>query len=197
VGEPEPILTETMAELYAQQGHREEALRVYRILVEQSPADDRLRQRMRALEQEAQEHSGGARRPAYAASATGGESVESFFRALVSARPGQNGEPGGSAPSGTVNEERGPGAPTRPASGPLSLSAIFGEESAQMPATPAPPQPVPEPASPGGDAFSFDQFFGAKSPQSGGTSPPGRVTHSAGLEEDLDQFQNWLKSLKK
>ena len=34
-----PFVTETMAELYLQQGHREEALHVYRALLEQRPAD--------------------------------------------------------------------------------------------------------------------------------------------------------------
>ena len=45
-----PFVTETMAELYLQQGHRAEALRVYRALLEQRPGDATLRGKVAALE---------------------------------------------------------------------------------------------------------------------------------------------------
>ncbi len=180
--EPEPVLTETMAELYARQGHFGEALAVYRRLVERQPNDRRLADRVRELE--AMDHTG-ARRLSYIAMDTGGESVESFFRALVEARP-----MGAGAPSpGRSEPDDGSGAPTRPASDPLSLSAIFGEESPQS----APPA-EPTPPSGGSDAFSFDQFFGSTSSGSDSASRP-RGTGPGG--EDLDQFQHWLKGLKR
>ena len=180
--EPEPVLTETMAELYARQGHIAEALAVYRRLVERQPNDRRLSDRVRELE--AMDHTG-ARRLSYIAVDTGGESVESFFRALVAARP----MGAGGAARGAAELDDGSGAPTRPASDPLSLSAIFGEESASA-APPAEPM-----TSPGAtDAFSFDQFFGGSTPGSAGGSNP-RGTGPGG--EDLDQFQHWLKSLKR
>lgn len=47
-----PFVTETMAELYLQQGHREEALRVYRALLEQRPGDPGLQGRVAMLEGE-------------------------------------------------------------------------------------------------------------------------------------------------
>lgn len=49
--EPEssPFVTETMAELYLQQGHRDEALKVYRALLEQRPSDAGLRAKIDAL----------------------------------------------------------------------------------------------------------------------------------------------------
>jgi hypothetical protein len=47
-----PFVTETMAELYLQQGHREEALRVYRALLEQRPGDSALAARVAAVESE-------------------------------------------------------------------------------------------------------------------------------------------------
>lgn len=180
--EPEPVLTETMAELYARQGHIPEALAVYRRLVERHPDDGRLADRVRALE--AMDHTG-ARRLSYIAMDTGGESVESFFRALVDARPMGAGR---SVPA-PVESDDGSGAPTRPASGPLSLSAIFGEEAA-VAKPPADSLPTPG----GTDAFSFDQFFGGPTPGPGGASHP-RTTGPGG--EDLDQFQHWLKSLKR
>src|SRR2546422_8135644 len=45
----EPVLTETMADLYLKQGHSEEALRVYQALLAQRPDDARLRARVAAL----------------------------------------------------------------------------------------------------------------------------------------------------
>ena len=47
---PAAFVTETMAELYLQQGFRDEALGVYRQLLQQSPGDDALRDRVAQLE---------------------------------------------------------------------------------------------------------------------------------------------------
>jgi len=47
---PSPFVTETMAELYLQQGFREEALNVYRQLLAQNPDDRGLAERVRHLE---------------------------------------------------------------------------------------------------------------------------------------------------
>jgi len=187
VGEPEPVMTETMAELYARQGHTAEALRVYRALAEKQPGDARLRERIKELEAR-----GGSapRRHTFVAVETGGESVESFFRSLAEARPGSGGVIPGFEPAGTEDNS---GAPTRPARDPLSLSAIFGEE----PARAQPPQDdgaaASKPAG-GPDAFSFDQFFGGPGAAGPSSAPP---RPSGASEEDLDQFQNWLKSLKR
>lgn len=49
VVESRPFVTETMAELYEQQGHRDEALRVYRALLEQRPGDVALQGKIDAL----------------------------------------------------------------------------------------------------------------------------------------------------
>ena len=50
--EPDAFVTETMAELYLQQGYRDRALDVYRQLIEQSPGDMGLRERMARVERE-------------------------------------------------------------------------------------------------------------------------------------------------
>ena len=51
IGETAPaFVTETMAELYLTQGFLSEALGVYRQLLEQNPGDERLREKVRALE---------------------------------------------------------------------------------------------------------------------------------------------------
>jgi tetratricopeptide (TPR) repeat protein len=47
---PQAFVTETMAELYLQQGFRDEALGVYRQLLAQNPGDDNLRERVAQLE---------------------------------------------------------------------------------------------------------------------------------------------------
>jgi Flp pilus assembly protein TadD len=182
--EPEPILTESMAELYARQGHTAEALRVYRALAEQAPHDTRLRERIADLEIRTPQP---PRRMTYVALETGGESVESFFRALADSRPGGHGTVHA---TGQINDDDGSGAPTRPARDPLSLSAIFGEDPAA--AKPA-ATPVAPAAGTGTDAFSFDQFFGSGG--NGGGQAAARPDNPSG--EDLDQFQHWLKSLKK
>ena len=49
---PRPFVTETMAELYLRQGHRDQAMDVYRQLIEQSPRDESLREKLAALEAE-------------------------------------------------------------------------------------------------------------------------------------------------
>ena len=48
---PSAFVTETMAELYLQQGYTQEALDIYRQLAAQNPADETLRERVRQLEQ--------------------------------------------------------------------------------------------------------------------------------------------------
>jgi tetratricopeptide (TPR) repeat protein len=45
-----PFVTETMAELYLRQGHREEALRVYRALLDQRPGDPSLSAKIASLQ---------------------------------------------------------------------------------------------------------------------------------------------------
>jgi hypothetical protein len=189
IGEPEPIMTETMAELYARQGHTADAIRVYRALSEKQPGDARLRERIRELEAGS---ASAPRRHTYVAVDTGGESVESFFRSLAEARPGSGGAVPGFDQVGAAEDNSG--APTRPARDPLSLSAIFGEEPAQAPPPPKADGPPPSKPAPGPDAFSFDQFFGGPG-STGQSSTPARP--SGASEEDLDQFQNWLKSLKR
>src|SRR2546428_2237558 len=75
----EPVLTETMAELYLKQGHREDALRVYQALLAQRPDDARLHARVDALSP-GRQRTGGARRGT-------GESVPAFLKRILAGRP--------------------------------------------------------------------------------------------------------------
>jgi len=171
----EPVLTETMAELYLRQGHQEDALRVYHALLAKRPADARLRGRVEAL-------TGGGNR--HDAAGTG-ETVQVFLKRILAGRPGapgpvasgpQVGSPLDDAFAPTHSEVEpdprpsvvSPGEATRPADDAISLDEVFGDEGPRdsgavpEPATPAPPAisaPPPAPQQSGG--FSFDQFFSA------------------------------------
>ncbi len=220
LSQAEPVLTETMAELYLRQGHREDALRVYEALAAQRPQDTRLRDKLAEL-------SAPPPRPRPAA---GGQSAGAFLRGILGARPGAPAQPPPEPPvtprrsTPTVPPlaaeepvdiapadlapavEPAPGSPTRPASDAISLDSVFGEESNRASAPPV-PEPAPDsgaaPSPEGG--FSFDDFFGSPgSPNAGNkaSAPNARPSRPSGRarapekEEDLDQFQAWLKSLK-
>jgi len=238
LSQAEPVVTETMAELYLRQGHHEDALRVYEALSAQRPHDARLRQKVAALAAPLLRPSGS------------GQSAGTFLKGILNARPGAPPPPpppplpppvetpasrhpppvagaaadmpldlaldpleldpseldqsGAEAPPQTATH----GSPTRPASDAISLDSVFGEEGGRG-SIPALPEQVPEkpgklPPATGG--FSFDDFFGTSSaPGAGaakGAAPNARPPRSSGRtrgvepEDDLDQFQAWLKSLK-
>ncbi len=84
VAAAEFVLTETMAEVLAKQGHPEEALRVYRELVRRNGASPELERRIQELE------SGPVGLPqksrSYLARDTNGQSVGAFFQSMLSAR---------------------------------------------------------------------------------------------------------------
>ncbi|MDH3290779.1 MAG: tetratricopeptide repeat protein [Gemmatimonadota bacterium] len=144
IREPEPVVTETMAELYASQGLYAEARDIYRELLDQDPHDARLRERLEELEDEyagrpaAEE---GSSRRGYAASATGGVSVGSMLRELL------GGPVAGPAPSS--GRDHSEGAPP-------------GGAVPSSPAVPDSPEKTDE-------GFSFDEFFGVPKP---GTDEP-------------------------
>lgn len=174
--EPEPVVTETMAEVLLQQGHSVEALGVYRELVSRS-GDPRLQQRVAELE--------AAQPPAptvrYTAAATGGRSVAELMRGILAARP-----PAQSAPPAVRPGVPAEGAPTRPAAEALSLTSVFGDETPAAP--PAVPAPAPEPG-----PVSFDDFYGGGSPTQTPRGPRAADSHN----DDLDEFHAWLQNLKR
>jgi len=220
LSQAEPVLTETMAELYLRQGHREDALRVYEALAAQRPHDTRLRNKVAELSAPPP-----PQRPRPAA---GGQSAGAFLRGILGARPGTPAPPPPEppvvprrsapavpppateesvdiAPSDTAPAgEPAPGSPTRPANDAISLDSVFGEESNRASAPAVSEHAADAAPSPEG-GFSFDDFFGSPgSPNAGNKSsaPNARPSRPSGRarapekEEDLDQFQAWLKSLK-
>jgi tetratricopeptide (TPR) repeat protein len=218
----EPVLTETMAELYLRQGHQEDALRVYQALLAKRPADARLRGRVESL-------AGGGTTEERGGT---GETVQVFLKRILAGRPGvpapePSGPPARSplddafaiahsdADAGPVPDVVSPGEATRPATDSISLDQVFGDEgprSASAAPEATPPAPSRGPQEPAG--FSFDQFFSASEPGGGGgggtptppgdgdaTPPParssgGRLRPPVEDEGDLDQFQAWLRGLK-
>jgi hypothetical protein len=216
LSQAEPVVTETMAELYLRQGHREEALQVYQALSAQRPDDARLRRKVAEL----------SGPPPRGRTSGSGQTAGAFLKGILSARPGAPApvlapepppvdQPPVAAPDGPANgpvnrvepDAPAPGTPTRPASDTISLDSVFGEEGGRgsIPALPepSPEQPARLPVASGG--FSFDDFFGSTTVPAGGAAgkPPGsRPSRPSGRnrspeqEEDLDQFQAWLKSLK-
>jgi tetratricopeptide (TPR) repeat protein len=213
----EPVLTETMAELYLRQGHQEDALRVYQALLAKRPADARLRGRVESLAGGGGTTDGGRET---------GETVQVFLKRILAGRPGvpapQPSGPPARSPlddafaiahsdtePGPVPEVVSPGEATRPATDSISLDQVFGDEgSRSSSATPeaTPPAPSPAPQETGG--FSFDQFFSSTeqpagsgevapaSPQPPARSSGGRLRPPVEDEGDLDQFQAWLRGLK-
>jgi len=207
----EPVLTETMADLYLKQGHSEEALRVYQALLAQRPDDARFHARVAALSPGTLGSGGRGT----------GESVPTFLRRILAGRPqaaASSLERAFAAAPPEVSPHRDDttlGQASGPAEDTISLDEVFGDEGSRAPppvAEPAAPHatssalPVPAPSETGG--FSFDQFFGGSGarPEDAATSrggaPPGTARPSGPKrppledEGDLDQFQAWLKGLK-
>lgn len=193
-GEPELVVTETMAEIFLRQGHRELALAVYTQLSLREPGNDRIAAAAASLQQElsppAPPPLPEEPAPRFAAAETGGRSVHALFGALLSAsRPAVATAihpPAFEAPRRPVGE------PTRPAQDALSLSAVFGDEA-------SPSGPAATPAESAGEP-SFDEFFapGASAeselPKSPETEP---ATAASQVPEDLEQFNAWLRGLKR
>lgn len=201
----EPVVTETMAELYLKQGHHQDALRVYQALLAQRPNDARLKAKVSQL-------SGGG-----ASKKGSGISAQAFLKGIWSGR----GAKPAAEPQGTLAAafdvaesgagERAPsslGEPSRPSQDHISLDTVFGDEGSS-PATPAQPAPEapaqPEASKTGG--FSFDEFFAGGKPDAGkppensartagGSRTSGRTQRPPEDEADADQFQQWLKKLK-
>ena len=201
----EPVLTETMAELYLKQGHPQDALRVYQALLAQRPSDAKLKSKVEQLS------SGGRKKS--------GVSAQAFLKGIWAGRS--------SAPPLATSEVQStlsaafdgagppPGEPSHPANDHISLDSVFGDEAGRrghaQPIEPPPPAPTSEVSKTGG--FSFDEFFAggkpgapgatteggadaASSKASGASRSSGRSQRPPEDEVEADQFQQWLKKLK-
>ena len=187
------IVTESMAELFLRQGHRAEALRVYRQLYRRNRDDLGLREKVDELETAlAAEEAAPPIATSYHAT-DASRTVSAFLGSILDARPADppsrwSEEPAATPmhPEAAPAAQPGEAAPTRPASDHLSLSAVFGEEG-----SPVPPA-SPGATVPGDDGISFDAFFGGE--QTGGAP---RARTASREDDDLDQFHAWLQNLKR
>jgi tetratricopeptide (TPR) repeat protein len=213
----EPVLTETIAELYLKQGHQEEALRVYQALQAQRPEDRRLRAKVEALSGRGKGNEGRG-----TGATPSGQTAQAFLQGILGSRPGaatapavERERPGASpldsAFSTAAPDPEPPGEPSRAAADDLSLEQVFGDDPPRpgrsgLTGSAAPPPSVATAPGGAGGGFSFDEFFSAGgAPESGGSPPASSSVPRASdsrarppLEEDgdLDQFQSWLKGLK-
>lgn len=192
-----PMVTETMGDLYLQQGLRAEAADVYRRLLEQRPDDAGLRAKLAQLE--------APRR--VSASSLGAEPAGHWLRrvargSLAVAAPVVEPPPPPQEPSPleqafAVESEPEPqaaavpGEPARPAQDAFSLDQVFGSPagSSAAPASPA--------ESAGGAPASFDEFFGAPPAPKPTLRPQEGAIGPEQPEDDLSAFNAWLHGLKK
>jgi len=212
LSQAEPVLTETMAELYLKQGHQQDALRVYQALLAQRPGDASLRSKVEQLS------SGGTRKGS-------GISAQAFLKGIWAGKPAA--KPAPADVQGTLaaafdvaepSDGTSLGEPSHPAEDHISLDSVFGEDvarhtTAAAPAAPPEPAAADEGSKTGG--FSFDEFFAGgragAGGQGGGAGAPGETasprtpgaSRTSGRtqrppedEADADQFQQWLKKLK-
>lgn len=198
-----PVVTESMAELYLRQGHRADALAIYRQLARGRPGDSRLAGIVADLAAEVDAAPPAA--PAYAASETGGRSVAELLRGILAERlpaappaperfPEAAAVPEFRSRDEVLSDAEDQGEPTRPADDHLTLGAVFGEEDGG--ALPAVASPGAQAAAEQDGGLSFDEFFGpppAVEADATRTSPPAPSSDP----DDLDQFHAWLQSLKR
>jgi tetratricopeptide (TPR) repeat protein len=173
---PEFVLTESMAEVLATQGHSEDAIRVYRELIRRNGETPELEARIRELE--SQPVGQPPKQRSYSARDTNGQSVGAFFQAMLASRVSGAGDAG--------NRENRARPDTAGQNGAGFLESSYGEQS--LPVPPAVPSEAPTEA-----AVSFDDFFNSERGES--TSLP-QGKGEAG-KDDLDQFQTWLQNLKR
>lgn len=203
--EPQPVVTETMAELYAKQGFFEEARDVYRKLVAERPDEPQLAARLRELEAKVSPPSAepAAEAPSassgrYSVAVTGGRSARAMLREMLGVESGAPLEEAFGA-----EPEAPPGKPTAPAGDEVSLGAVFGDEQSEDAGVDAgPPASAGSgEAKPGEGGVSFEDFFGDKErgpgeSEGGGGAPGAAGAEDGGGEQGSGDFQDWLKGLK-
>ena len=175
--EPEFVLTETMAEVLAKQGHSEDAIRVYRELIRRNGPSPELEARIRDLE--FQPVGQPQKQRSYSVRDTNGQPVGAFFQSMLASRV--------SGAGGAGNRENTARLDTAGQNGAGFLGSSYGEEQS-LPVPPAVPSEAPPET-----AVSFDDFFNA---ERGESTPLPKGKGEAG-KDDLDQFQTWLQNLKR
>lgn len=165
---PAAFVTETMAELYLQQGFTQEALGVYRELLARNPRDEGLRERVAALEAGSRSSVGAADvsarvlEQAQRRNTREPETVRAFFAALMRRRVLQR-----------YDEEQGHLAPEETQGADIPASAWSASETAQATA-----EPETEWRDDTGEHQGSDDAFIVPE----GAAPPPGVTHAEEIE---------------
>lgn len=169
--EPDLMVTETMAEIFLRQGHRELALAVYTQLLQREPGNERIKsaaeQLAASLAPPAPPVAEPPPRPVrqYDAASTGGIPVQDFLATILS-----SGRPRPAAPVHPPAFEPTSEATGRPASREPSFDEFFASEES----------PAPAGAAPGPEAVPDDR------------GEPARAADP----DELEQFHAWLRGLK-
>jgi hypothetical protein len=139
---PAAFMTETMAELYLQQGYQEEALRIYRQLAAMRPEDGSLRERIARLEKGA--------RSSVSIAASVSEDIITAARDRATMRPGQTIR----SLFGGLATRKAPVTPSSvsPAVSTPAVAPPSAERRAPSPAVEPAPAPPPAPATNGAAA---------------------------------------------
>lgn len=215
--ESAPFVTETMAELYLQQGHRDEALRVYRALLERRPNDASLQAKVAELSP--------------AALAPAGPTIRELLNLIALRRPGFRPQPPGQDRSNGATPSAAPatapgadslaalfgGAPVSPeddgaamalALAFMDLNGCDGQDAAEAPPITGAPAhraatdlsldsvfgaQAPPAASP--SSFSFDQFFSQRATSEHAVES-GASDAVAESPDDVAHFTQWLEGLR-
>jgi tetratricopeptide (TPR) repeat protein len=238
------FVTETMAELYVKQGHREQALDVYRQLVQRQPNDTALAARLRELEGGAQQAPPPRSEPAEPrvdVAAGAGPTIREFLWTIAGFRPrgdeaqNETSPASQSMPAAAPPPNEAPSALRRSGSVSDSLSTLFAgaehagasgvdefadafrrppesshAEPTSLPGRPSTPaaselsldhvfrHATPAAGNQSHGSFSFDQFFSQQAQQDvRGRDAEPSGEESAGLSDDIQQFNAWLEGLKK
>jgi tetratricopeptide (TPR) repeat protein len=192
---PAAFVTETMAELYLQQGYVQEALDIYRQLAAQNPADDTLRERVRQLEQGARSSIGIAAisdevvEAAHKRATTKPKkTIRSFFAKLAMRRVVEREAAGDDTRDAGGGEEMAPSAaaaPPTPSAPPAPRRAAPElDEPAWLRSDPEPEASQP-PANESGDAFALldENEWSSAVPRSGAPGAESRERPSAAQDE--------------
>jgi tetratricopeptide (TPR) repeat protein len=190
-----PLATETLAELYLQQGFPEQALAVLREVLARDPGKAELEERIAALERQLERESRG--REAESSRDAGAPFVEprvtaaQFFGSIARRRrrgegASEAGEGGSSAGASLGSLFGAAPGDSSDASAAARLSGLFSRGGRGGVATPA------------GGELSLDRVFGDVSRAASGDSPAqaGQGGVDPGIA-DLNEFRSWLESLRR
>ena len=185
------FVTETMAELYLQQGHRDQALDVYRKLVQLHPNDTNLATRLRSLEADEKEELHGVPaipEPESAVAVDSGPTIREFLSLIAEFRPQAGRVPDDVAPPSTEAAGNSRAASAASTVG-GSIHNLFAEAEQRGSADqniqpnhdgmaePAPheaAQPLPgRPAAPAANELSLDHVFRHATPATGSGAQSG------------------------